>query len=212
MSYSHERRLLLILVVVSFVLLGLHPKADRLTWFLENAPVLMGLAALFATDSRFQFSRLAYRLMALHALILMVGGHWSYAEVPIGDWVGTALHLQRNHYDRLGHLAQGFIPAILTREILFRKSPLKPGKWLFFVVTCICLALSAFYELIEWWVALASGEGATAFLGTQGDPWDTQWDMFLALAGALTAQWLLSRIHDRSMEEPGRHRATTPPA
>ena len=129
----------------------------------------------------------------------MLGGHYTYAEVPLGFWVRDALGLSRNHYDRLGHLAQGFVPAILAREILIRKTPLKPGPWLFFLVTCVCLAISAFYEFVEWWAALASGEAASAFLGTQGDVWDTQWDMFLCLLGALAAQITLARVHDRQL-------------
>lgn len=201
MSYSSERRFLLLVVLALFVILGLDPEADRLTWLLENLPVLIGLAILFAIDSRFRLSRLSYRLLALHAVILMVGGHWTYAEVPMGDWVRDALGLARNHYDRLGHFAQGFVPAILAREILLRTSPLRRGGWLFFLVVCVCLAFSAFYELIEWWVAVLTGEAAEAFLGTQGDVWDTQWDMFLALCGALSAQLLLRRTHDSSMRE-----------
>jgi putative membrane protein len=138
-----------------------------------------------------------YRLLFLHALILMLGGHYTYAEVPLGYWMKETFGFARNHYDRIGHLAQGFIPAMLTREILLRLSPLHPGKWLFFLVTCVCLAVSASYELIEWGTAVATGEAASAFLGTQGDPWDTQWDMFLALIGAVSAQLLLARIHER---------------
>lgn len=207
MSYRAERRLLLVLVGVVFVGLGIDPVADRMTWFLENLPALLGLAALVATDRWFKFSRLAYRLMALHAVILMVGGHWTYAEVPLGDWVRDALDLSRNHYDRLGHFAQGFIPAIIIREVLIRVSPLRPGGWLFFIVCSICLAISAFYELIEWWVALATGEAAEAFLGTQGDVWDTQWDMTLALIGSILAQLLLARWHDRGIQEVSRRGA-----
>jgi putative membrane protein len=131
----------------------------------------------------------------------MLGAHYTYAQVPVGFWVQNLFELSRNHYDRLGHLVQGFIPAILVREILLRKSPLVPGKWLFFLVSCVCLALSAFYELIEWWTALVGGIAAEAFLGTQGDVWDTQWDMFLALIGALLAQITLTPIHDRELEK-----------
>jgi putative membrane protein len=151
------------------------------------------------TYRRFPLTPLAYRLIFLHACILMVGGHYTYAEVPLGFWLRDLLGLARNHYDRLGHFAQGFVPAIVAREILLRKTPLMPGGWVFFLVTSICLAISAFYELVEWWTALASGEAATAFLGTQGDVWDTQWDMFLCLVGALTAQLTLSRVHDREL-------------
>ncbi len=201
MSYSGERRLLLLTGVLVFVVLGIDPEADRYTWLLENLPALLGLGVLMATDSRFQFSRLAYRLILVHAIILMVGGHWTYAEVPLGDWVRDWLGLARNHYDRLGHFAQGFIPAIITREVLLRTSPLSRGPWLFVIVVSICLALSAFYEFVEWWIALLSGESATAFLGTQGDPWDTQWDMFLCFCGAILALLLLSGSHDRSLRE-----------
>jgi len=131
----------------------------------------------------------------------MVGGHYTYAEVPIGYWFQDAFALTRNHYDRLGHLAQGFVPAILAREILLRQTPLRPGKWLHFLCVSICLAFSAFYELVEWWSAALLGQSADAFLGTQGDPWDTQWDMFLALCGAVTALACLSRLHDRSLAQ-----------
>lgn len=201
MSYTRERQLLLSAVTVFFILLGIDPKADRLTWLMENLPVLIGLAILFATDRYFRFSRLAYRLMAVHALILMIGGHWTYAEVPIGHWVRETFDLARNHYDRVGHFAQGFIPAIIAREVLLGCSPLQRGGWLFFIVVCICLAFSAFYEFIEWWFALVFGASAEAFLGTQGDVWDTQWDMFLATSGAALAQLVLARIHNHSMQE-----------
>jgi len=199
MSYSTEKRLLLGLVLATCLFLGISPVADRETWLLENAPVFLGIAILLATDSRLPLSRLTYRLLAIHAVILMVGGHWSYAKVPLGDWVRDALGLARNHYDRLGHFAQGFVPAILAREVLLRRSPLARGGWLFFLVVCVCLAFSALYELVEWWVAALSAGGATAFLGTQGDPWDTQWDMFMALSGAVLAQLTLARVHDRGM-------------
>ena len=139
------------------------------------------------------------RLVFAHALILMVGGHYSYAEVPAGFWVRDALGLARNHYDRLGHFAQGFVPAIITREILLRSSPLRPGKWLFVLVTAVCLSISACYEFIEWWAAIIGGSAADEFLGTQGDVWDTQWDMFLAFLGAMSAQLLLARRHDREL-------------
>ena len=142
---------------------------------------------------------LAYRLIFLHALVLVLGGHYTYARVPLGFWLQEALHLSRNHYDRLGHFAQGFVPAIIAREILLRRSPLVPGGWLFFLVTAVCLSISACYEFLEWGAAVAGGSAADAFLGTQGDAWDTQWDMFLALLGALSAQLLLAREHDREL-------------
>ena len=154
---------------------------------------------LFATYRSFPLTPLLYRLLFVHAVILMVGGHYTYAEVPLGFWMKDAFGFARNHYDRIGHLAQGFVPAILAREILLRRGVVPRRAWLFFLVTCVCLAFSAFYELVEWATALATGSAATAFLGTQGDPWDTQWDMFLALVGALTSQTLLGRIHDRQL-------------
>jgi putative membrane protein len=195
------RREPLVLLGVGLALLawsGLAPH-DRFTWFLEVAPILIGVPVLIATRRRFPLTPLAYRLIFVHALILMAGGHYTYAEVPLGYWVKDALGLARNHYDRLGHFAQGFVPAIVAREVLLRRSPLQRGKWLFFLVTCVCLAVSASYELIEWLAALLGGSSADAFLGTQGDVWDTQWDMFTALVGALTALVTLSRVHDRQL-------------
>lgn len=204
-SKSASPRLPLILLAVAggiFVWSGIGPK-DRLTWFLEIAPILVALPVLFWTWRRFPLTPLVYTLIALHAVILMVGGHYTYAEVPLGFWVRDALGLARNHYDRLGHFAQGFVPAMLAREVLLRRTPLRRGGWLFFLVTSVCLAISAFYEFTEWWAALAGGQAANAFLGTQGDIWDTQWDMFLALCGALTAQLTLTRIQDRQLEKEG---------
>jgi putative membrane protein len=175
-----------------------HPR-DPATWWMEVAPVLIAAPILFATRKRFPLTPLVAVLIALHCSILIVGGHYTYAEVPAGFWVRDALGWARNPYDRLGHFAQGFVPAMVAREILLRRSPLSQGKWLFFLVTCICLAISACYEFIEWGAALSTGEAATAFLGTQGDVWDTQWDMFMALIGALTAQLTLARVHDRQL-------------
>ena len=189
---------LLALVVVVFVWSGINPH-DRFTWLLEVFPVILGIPLLISIYPRFRFTPLAYTLIALHAIILMVGGKYTYAEVPFGFWMQRTLGFARNHYDRIGHLAQGFVPAVVTREILVRRSPLRASRWLPFFVICFCLALSAFYELIEFWTALATGEAAEAFLGTQGDPWDTQWDMMLALIGAITALALLSRWHDRQI-------------
>ena len=166
---------------------------------MEIAPVLIGAPILVATASRFPLTPLMYRLLFVHAIILIVGGHYTYARVPLGFWVQDWFGLARNHYDRLGHFAQGFIPALLARELLLRLTPLKPGAWTFGLVCAVALAISACYEFIEWWAALAGGEAATEFLGTQGDVWDTQWDMFLALLGAITAQLTLGRTHDRHM-------------
>ncbi|MBI2066844.1 MAG: DUF2238 domain-containing protein [Deltaproteobacteria bacterium] len=165
---------------------------DYFTWFLEVAPAMTGLILLVVTYRRFPLTRLTYLLICLHAIILCIGGKYTYAEVPLFNWIRDTFELGRNHYDKVGHLAQGFIPAIVTREILIRTSPLKAGKWLFTIVVSICLAISAVYEMVEWWVAVATAEGAEAFLGTQGYVWDTQSDMFLAMIGAILAQWLLS--------------------
>jgi len=196
----NKREPLALLLVAGLVLVwsGIAP-LERGTWWMEVAPVLIGVPILLFTFRTFALSPLLYRLLLLHAVILMVGGHYTYARVPVGFWVQDLLELSRNHYDRLGHLAQGFIPAILTREILLRLSPLRRGKWLFFLVVSVCLAFSAFYELIEWWAAELGGDSAESFLGTQGDVWDTQWDMFLALIGSLLSLVLLSGMHDKSM-------------
>jgi putative membrane protein len=175
---------------------GIAPR-DRLTWWMEVAPVLIVLPLLLATLRAFPFTTLAYALICIHGLILILGGAYTYAHVPAGFWVQEWLGLARNPYDRLGHFAQGFIPAIVAREILVRRFALAPGKFLLFVTLCVCLAISACYELIEWWAALALGQGADEFLGTQGDQWDTQWDMFLALVGAAVSLSVFSRWHDR---------------
>jgi putative membrane protein len=177
---------------------GIQPH-DRFTWFLEVAPVLIGVPILVALWPRFRLTRLVYTLLWIHAIILMVGGKYTYAEVPLGFWLQDALGFARNHYDRIGHFAQGFVPAMLAREVLVRRSPLAGSRWLPFVVVCFCLAFSALYELIEFWTALGTGAAAEAFLGTQGDVWDTQWDMQMALIGAVTALLALSRLHDREM-------------
>ena len=172
---------------------------DFNTWLLEVFPVLIGIPLLVYTYDRFRLTGLLYTLLFIHAVILMVGGHYSYARVPVGYWVEHAFHFSRNHYDRLGHLAQGFVPAILAREILLRKTPLEKGGWLFLLVVCMCLAFSAFYELIEWWTSLVEGGRANDFLGTQGDIWDTQWDMFFALIGANLSLITMSKWHDRQL-------------
>ncbi len=194
----HYPLVLLVAVLGALLLSGLAPY-DRMTWWLEVFPIVVGVPLLVATGRRFPFTYLVYTLLAVHALILMVGGHYTYERVPLGAWVQQVFGLARNDYDRLGHFAQGFVPAIVAREILLRTSPLRPGRWLFVLVTAVCLAISACYEFIEWWVAVAGGSSADAFLGTQGDVWDTQWDMFTALLGAITAQTLLGSLHDRSL-------------
>lgn len=173
---------------------------DYPTWWLEVSPALVGLVLLAATRRSFPLTSLAYWLILGHAVVLMVGGHYTYAEVPAGDWLRDLVDGQRNNYDKLGHLVQGFVPAILAREILIGNRVVTRRGWLGFVVVCICLAISAFYELLEWWVALFSEEAAEAFLGTQGYVWDTQSDMFLALVGAVLAVVLLSRWHDQQLQ------------
>lgn len=192
----------LLVVAVGLAWSGLDPY-DRTTWWLEIFPILIGAPVLVATHRRFPLTPLLYTLLAIHAVILMVGGHYTYARVPLGFWAEEVFGFARNHYDRLGHFAQGFIPAILAREILLRTSPLRPGKWLFVLVAAVCLAFSACYEFFEWAAAITGGESADAFLGTQGDVWDTQWDMFLALIGALVSQLVLSRVHDRALAKLG---------
>jgi putative membrane protein len=189
---------LLLVVVVALVVSGIGPH-DRLTWVLEVLPVLIAAPLLIATWRRFPLTPLVYWLVALHALILILGAHYTYARVPLGFWMQDAFDFQRNHYDRIGHLMQGFGPAIIIRELLVRTSPLAPGKWLFTLVLFSVLGVSATYEFTEWWAALAGGEAAGAFLGTQGDVWDTQWDMFLAGCGAIASQLLFARLHDRQL-------------
>jgi putative membrane protein len=186
---------LLAVVLLVLVWSGIGPY-DRLTWVLEVLPVLVAVPLLVATARSFPLTPLAYTLVAIHATLLMYGGHYTYALTPLGEWMQETFQLSRNHYDRIGHLMQGFGPAIIARELLLRTSPLGPGKWLFALVCLGILGVSALYEFTEWWAALAGGDAAGAFLGTQGDVWDTQWDMFLAGCGAIAAQFLLARVHD----------------
>ncbi len=205
MPHRREPSLLLAATALVLVWSGIEPH-ERGTWWLEVLPVILGAALLVPSYRRFPLSPLLYRLLFLHAVILLVGGHHTYARVPVGFWLQDLLDLSRNHYDRLGHFAQGFVPAILARELLLRTSPLQRGKWLFTLVVAVCLGFSALYELFEWWTAMLWGEDAQSFLGTQGDVWDTQWDMQLALIGAVTALLLLGRAHDRSMATLGSER------
>lgn len=191
---------LLLLFSLVFLWSAINPN-DRLTWLLEVLPTVIALPILWSTYQKFPLTHLLYVLIFLHAIILLIGSHYTYAEVPFFNWLRDSFDLSRNHYDRLGHFAQGFVPAMIAREILLRKQVVKRSAWLFFIVCCICLSISAFYELIEWWVAIASGIAAEAFLGTQGDIWDTQWDMFTALIGAISAQIFLTRYHDQQLSE-----------
>ena len=179
---------------------AIHPK-DYFTWFLEVFPALIGFVLILLTYKKFPLTPLLYTLILIHMIILMVGGHYTYAEVPLFDWIKEVLHQDRNNFDKVGHFMQGFEPAILAREILIRLKVVKPSRiWLNYIVLSIVLAFSAFYELIEWWVALASGEGAEAFLGTQGYVWDTQSDMMFALIGGIAALLLLGKWHDKQIK------------
>jgi putative membrane protein len=197
-SRAQYLTILCVILGVVFAWSAVHPR-DFFTWLLEVFPVIIALPVLLFTYQKFPLSSLLYTLILIHAIILMVGGHYTYAEVPLFNWFRDTFHLDRNYYDRIGHFAQGFVPAMVAREILLRKNILKENGWLFFIVCCICLAISACYEFIEWWVAVLSEQAAEAFLGTQGDVWDTQWDMFLALIGAILAQMLLKQLHNQSM-------------
>jgi putative membrane protein len=174
--------------------------ADRLTWWMEVIPAIAGLVILFLTRQRFPLTELVYMLILIHSIILMVGGHYTYAEVPVGDWLRDLTGGDRNNYDKLGHLAQGFIPVMIAREIMIRNKVVLSKSWLTFLLLCVVLAFSAFYELIEWWAALVSAEAADSFLGTQGYVWDTQSDMLWALCGAILALLTLSKLHDRQIK------------
>jgi len=187
------------LVILPAAALSYVSPYDRLTWYLEFFPVAIALLVLYATARRYPLTPMLYWLIGFHCLVLILGAHYTYARVPAGFWVQDLLDLSRNHYDRFGHLMQGFVPAIAVREILKRSSPVKDGGWLGFITVMICLAISAMYEFLEWWISIAVGVGADEFLATQGDVWDTHWDMFLAACGAVLAVLLLSRAHDRAI-------------
>jgi len=189
---------LLFSVLAVLIWSGVEPR-DCLTWWLEVFPALAAVVILFATYRRFEFTTLTYTLIALHMCVLFVGGHYTYARVPLFDWFKIIFGWHRNHYDRLGHIVQGFVPAMVAREIFVRLEILHRKSWQSFLVVCVCLAISAFYELIEWWTALVSGDSAVSFLATQGDIWDTQEDMFCALLGAIAAIAFLSRVQDRAI-------------
>jgi putative membrane protein len=193
-----EFRVLIALVLAALALSATGP-SDRTTWILESVPVMIGVPWLILARRGFPLTALANRLLAVHAGVLLLGAYYTYAKVPLGFWIADTFDLARNHYDRFAHVVQGFVPAILAREILLRKTPLQPGGWLFVLVSCVCLAFSACYEMIEWWSAEIGGEGADAFLGAQGDIWDSHWDMLLALIGAILAQALFARSHDRAI-------------
>jgi putative membrane protein len=197
---SHLALLLIVALVLCWS--GWRPH-DRFTWWLEVAPGLAGIVVLLATYRRFQFTTLCYSLIALHICILCVGGHYTYARVPAFDWLRPVFGWQRNHFDRLGHFLQGFVPAVITREMFIRLNIVDRKKWIPFLVVSVCLAISAFYELVEWWTALLSGSAADDFLGSQGDVWDTQEDMCMALIGVVCALLFLSYFHDRALRKIG---------
>lgn len=194
----NEFLFLLILFFSVLVWSWIAPK-DRFTWWLEAAPALIAFFILFATRNKFPLTRLSYWLICLHVIVLLVGAHYTYAEVPAFDWLRDQMGSARNNYDKLGHFVQGFVPALVIRELLLRTSPLRPGKWLTSIIIFACLGISAAYELLEWLAAISTGEAAHAFLGTQGDEWDTQKDMATALLGAITSLLLFSRMQNAEL-------------
>jgi putative membrane protein len=201
-SARHSHLALLFAVAMVFCWSSWRPH-DRFTWWLEVAPGIAGIAILLATYKRFQFTTLCYTLIALHICVLCVGGHYTYARVPAFDWLRPVFGWERNHFDRLGHFMQGFVPAMIAREMFMRLQIVNRKKWIPFLVVSVCLAISAFYELIEWWTAHLSGSAADDFLGTQGDVWDTQEDMCMALIGVVCALLFLSYFHDRALRKIG---------
>ena len=192
---------LLIVVILFWTWSGINPHDTRLTWVLETFPVMIALPLLVLTYRRFPLTDLAYTLIAVHAMILMLGGHYSYAKVPLGFWMEDWFGWTRNNYDKIGHFMQGFGPAIYAREIIVRTSPLKPGKWLGFLSAAVPLAFSALYEIIEWLASLSNPTDTEAFLGTQGYIWDTQTDMFWCLVGSVAALALLAKLHNRYLSQ-----------
>ncbi|WP_252235550.1 DUF2238 domain-containing protein [Clostridium sp. CH2] len=201
MKSNGKFHLILLAILLSILIWSVINPKDLFTWFLEVLPVLIGVMVLIYIYPKYKFSNFVYVLIMIEAIILIVGGHYTYAEMPIFNWVRDILELSRNYYDRLGHFAQGFIPAIIVREVLIRNEVISKKKYLFFIVICICLAISASYELIEFGVAKITGKSAEAFLGTQGDIWDTQWDMLMALIGSITSLSLLSTYHDKKLNQ-----------
>ncbi|KAJ49400.1 sodium-glucose/galactose cotransporter [Clostridium tetanomorphum DSM 665] len=199
MFLSKLHLFLIISIIIILIWSGINP-FDSFTWFLEVLPALIGGTILVIIYSKFKFTTLVYILIWIHGIILIVGGHYTYAEMPLFNWLKDTFNLERNYYDRLGHIAQGFIPAIVTREIFIRKNIVSKKGWLGFIIVSICLAASASYELIEFAVAKFTGTAAEAFLGTQGDVWDTQWDMLFALVGSILSLVILSKYHDEQLE------------
>ena len=204
MKSNRKFHLILLAILLSILIWSVINPKDLFTWFLEVLPVLIGVMVLIYIYPKYKFSNFVYVLITIEAIILIVGGHYTYAEMPVFNWVRDTFGLSRNYYDGLGHFAQGFIPAIIAREVLIRNEVISKKKYLFFIVICICLAISASYELIEFGVAKFTGNSAEAFLGTQGDIWDTQWDMLMALIGSITSLSLLSTYHDKKLNQLNR--------
>lgn len=201
-TLHHARLPLILLAVLALILIASvwDPPAGQFSWLLEVGPGIAGIIVLIAVYRRFPMSHFVYACVFVHVLILNYGGIYTYAETPLGNWARDSFDLARNHYDRVGHVALGVFPAFVTREVLLRRTPLERGGWLYFLVVCVILAIAAFWELLEWWTTLVvASDVGTAFLGSQGDVWDAQWDMFLAQVGAMIALPLLARAHDRSM-------------
>lgn len=201
MTQTQEKLAWLFVVLFSLIYSSIDPVADRLTWFMETVPVMIAIPILLVTHKNFPLTLISIRVITIFALILIIGGHYTYAENPLFNWIQDSLDLARNHYDRMGHFVQGVVPALVGRELLLRTSPLQRGKWLFFLICAVSLAISACYEFIEWWAALINAQAAEAFLGTQGDNWDTQWDMFLALTGSIIAQLTLAKTQDKQLRD-----------
>lgn len=191
--------ILIIIFLIGFVISGIKPH-DYFTWFLEVFPGIIGFLVLILTFNKFTFSYLVYIMILIHCFILFIGGHYTYAEVPFFDWIKEVFHQSRNNYDKVGHFAQGFVPAMIIRELFIRKKIVKQGAWLSFVTICVCLSISVFYEFLEWFVAVMSGQSAESFLGTQGYVWDTQSDMLYAFIGALCMIFFFSKIHNKQIE------------
>lgn len=205
---SREPLVLLAFLAVVYAISGWNP-SDMATWWMEVAPVFLAVPVIISIEQRIGLTSLSLRLLAFEAVLVAVGAHYTYAHVPLGFWVSDLVGWERNHYDRFGHFMQGVVPALVVRELLLRTSPLRPGKWLFALVSASCLAMSAIYEFVEWGAAVVFADGATEFLGTQGDAWDSQWDMLLALIGSILAQIVLSPTHDRLMR--GMDERASPP-
>lgn len=200
MSKEYFHKILVVSMSIILILSAINCH-DLFTWFLEVLPVIIAEIVLIVTYKKFQFTSFTYVLIWAHAIILIIGGHYTYAEMPLFNWIRDIFHFSRNYYDRVGHFAQGFVPAIVIREVFIRNKIIKNKTWTNFVVISICLAISASYELIEFAVGIITGEAADAFLGTQGDVWDTQWDMTFALIGAIFSTIILSKYHDKLLEK-----------